>query len=196
MVKVAPSDTGTVRGFGKTPDEKIEERGDHGFRIGPFGSSSLIPNLLKMPGITCQNEFFIKDRTMKKMQGACDQIGTSPECIKNLPDQEGFAPRFDAGRGYENKVDASCTGYSIDADAFEKPAFDHCRSVERKSKISGYISSLANLRRNSFEARRDASIQIVSIAQPPAIRESSACMRPNHRAYDRLSWRASHGRIK
>ena len=104
---------------------------------------------------------------MKKMQGACDQIGTSPEYIKNLSNQEGFAPRFDARRGYENKVNAGRTGYSIDAGAFEKPAFDQYRSVERKNKISGYISFLASLRRNSFGAWRDASIQIVSIAQPP-----------------------------
>lgn len=124
--QIAPKDTIILRGFGKTISEKIHDCKEFGFYVGPLGTSSVIPIIFSIPGITYHNEYFINYK-MKKLNIPY-LIRISPEHIKNLDNHVGFAPYK------EKRTEIQWTGYSINAEIFVKSAFEHFCVVQKKYK--------------------------------------------------------------
>lgn len=123
LAQRAPGDTQFLRGFGKTIDTKIEECRNYGFFLGPLGTSSLVPIIMDLPGITYHNRFFIDSNTM--FQGhQVTRLGI--EHIRNLDGFSGIAPKFD---------DKQNVGYSIDADFFAETAMTHFCKVRAASPL-------------------------------------------------------------
>lgn len=139
LTEIAPPDTIVRRGFGKTIQEKIEDCKNYGFYIGPFGSSAVVPTVLGIPGINYQNKFFINRRSKRMMLNLKYVIKVDAKYINNLSGHHGVEPIFQREKGNESSMSLCSVGYSINADIFEKLAFDHYRAVQKHmTKISIY----------------------------------------------------------
>lgn len=131
-------DTIIHRGSGKTIENKLIDCKDYGFYIGPFGTSALIPWLLEIPGITFHNEFMYEEIKKKKLPIIHNQIIINKKHIHDLENHEGVAPHYDKKKGHKNKIKPHCTGYSINADVFEKLAFDHFHNILSHTRQQGH----------------------------------------------------------